>query len=503
MANEFRVFLDRRKVFEEPEKSSQSNMRRLASEPLLLYLFGTLHRNGALTQDAFETSAHRIEIYDRVVSWVCGDTRKYHAVHPSNRILKKSGMKPYELRQLLQEIALCVWHKGGEFAPITSITRRLNDSVPEQMRKLTTSGSKGVHNLLVSFSFEWHEGESGNVEFLHKSFGEYLIGEKIGESLRQISECTSDQSLQPGGPHTDYTKEVAHRFYSVFGVALLTERIWDFVITILTENFTNEEIKQITEQLYHLYIGYSDGRWMNEGITRMRWDELKIYEVSVDLLQFEAQTGINLFVLLCLLYRQIEDIFEICGREDEGTFDSNRFRKLLAFGEIVETFGLFRRIHHLLKKVSLQRANLLCANFRRANLQETNLQGAILRDMNLRGASLQGANLQGADLRVANLQDADLRGASLQNANMEDADLRDVDFRKADVQGANLLCADLRDADLRGANLQRAVLYGANLRGVILEDADVTGAIISIQHLARYRSLFSENQIAQLDVVHD
>jgi uncharacterized protein YjbI with pentapeptide repeats len=242
---------------------------------------------------------------------------------------------------------------------------------------------------------------------------------------------------------------------------------------------------------------------MNEGITRIRWDELKIYEVSVDLLRFEAQTGINLFVLLCLLYRQIEDIFEICGRENDGTLDSNRFRRLLALGEFVETFGLFRRIHHLLKKVSLRRANLLCANFRRANLQGTDLQGAILRDVNLRGAGLLDANLQGADLRVANLQDANLQQANLQDANMEEADLRDADLRGANLQGVNFLCADLRDADLQGANLQRAVLYGTNLHGTILEDANVTGTIISQQHLARYRDLFSENQIVQLDVVHD
>lgn len=483
VANEFRTFLDRKKVFEESEENIQSSIRKLASEPLLLYMLGAMYRDGVLTQEAFETSPHRIEIYNRFVSWVCGDTRKYQLDPRSNRILEKSGLTPYGFRQLLQEIALCVWHGGKEFVPTICMRDHLSEPFSKPIKKLIAAGFDGIHNRLATFSFRHPEGASEKVEFAHKSFGEYLAAEQMVESLRQN-----------GDPH---------HFYSVFGAALLSDEIRNFVMNILTIKFPLEEVKQITEQLYHLYIHYSDGRWMNEGITRAQWDELKRDKGTLDLLRFEAQTGINLFVLLCLLYQQTGGIFEICGRENDGTFESNRFRKLLAFGEFVETFGLFRRIHHLLKKVSLRRANLLCANFRRADLQETNLQEAVLRDVNLRGANLQGANLQGADLRTANLQDANLQGASLQNANLEDADLRDADFQKANLLGANLLCADLRDADLCGATLQSAVLYGANLHGTILEDADLTGAIISKQHLASYRDLFSETQLIQLDVVQD
>jgi hypothetical protein len=500
-ANEFRACLEKGRVFEEPEDREPNSMKELAGEPLLLCMLGLMHRDGALTQDVLESFPNRIEIYDRIVSWVCGDTKKYPLVHRSNKMLEKSDMTPYELRQLLQEIALCVWQSGMEFATTTSIMSRLNDSVPEPMKKLVDSGFGGVHNVFISFSFQQHEGDRENVEFSHNFFGEYLTAERMVEVLRQIGGRVYDQ--QPGEYQINNMKEVAHRFYQVFGAALLTDEIWVFVMNILTENLTDEEIGQITERLYHLYIDYSSGHWIDEGTTRTKWKMLKKYGDSVGLLQFEVQVGINLFVLLCLLYQHTDTIFDICGRDADGTFEPNRFRKLLALGEIVGTFELFRRIHHLLKKVNLQRANLLCANFRRANLRRANLQGAVLRDVNLRGASLQGANLREADLRGANLQDANLRRASLQEANLEDVNLRDADLREANLQGANLLCADLRDVDLQGASLQKAVLYGANLRGVIFQDADVTSAIISKQHLARHRHLFSDEQVMRLDVVQD
>ena len=493
-AEAFRGFLEKGNVFAE-ENHDRSSLRRLASEPLLLYLLGAMHRDGALPQDVLDTPLPRIAIYDRLVSWVCGDTRKYHAVQRRNRLLEKSSVRPYELRRLLQELALCVWHSGKETAPMTCMTKRLNDAMPEQMKKLMTSGFDGVHNVFIACSFQPQEGERGKVAFLHKSFGEYLTAERMVEILRQIGEPKDDRLSN--------LKEVAHRFYAVFGVALLTDEIRDFVMAMLTENLTHEELKRISRRLYHVYIGYSDGCWMDEGIARTQWDALKRYGIRLGLFPFEVQAGINLFVLLCLLYQHTDGTFEVCGREADGTFDPNRFRKLFGLGEIVGTFGLFRRIQHLLKKVSLPRANLLCLNLRRANLQGANLQGAVLRDSNLRGANLQGANLQGADLRVASLQDADLRNADLRNANLEDGDLRDTDLRGANLQGADLLCADLRSADLQGAALQKAVFYGANLQGAILQDADVAGAIISKQHLARYRDLFSADQFAQLKVVVD
>ncbi len=502
-ANAFREVLERGKVFDQSENAYRNSIKGLVSELLLLYMLGAMHRDGALPQDVLETSPQRIEIYDRVVSWACEDTRKYHAVHHSNRVIERSGMKPYQLRRLLQEIALCIWHGRRESTSITRITKHLRDVAPEPVKKLTASDFDGMQTVLVSLPLQRYEGDNRHVEFFHKSFREYLAAEKMVETLMRLGERILNRYSQQGEYRINTMKEVAYHFYSVFGIALLSSEIYNFVMDILPRNFSLEEIKQVTKRLYHLYIDYSDGRWFDAGISKIQWDELKRYDGRTGLLQFEAQAGINLFVFLCLLYQQIDATFEICGREEDGTFDSNRFRRLVGLGEIAGTFGLLRRVHGFLSKVNLQRADLLCVNLRRATLQKANLQGAILREAILREANLEGASLQGADLRVANVQDVNLQDADLQGANLEEADLRDANLQGANMQDANLLCADLRDADFRRAVLRRVVLYGANLRGALLHDADVTGTIISQQHLATFRELFSDEQIAQLNVVQD
>ena len=492
-AETLRAFLEQGNVFEEAEADTPNTLKRLTREPLLLYLLSAMHRDGAFAQAPPVAALPRSEIYDRVVSWACGDARKYHTAPRHHRLLEKSGVRPSELRRLLQEIALCVWHSRQEIPPLAYITERLKDVMPEQLKKLRAAGFEGVHNAFVSCSLEAAEGAPGSVKFLHKSFGEYLAAERIVEILKHLGHPKEDRMH----------KEIVHRFYATFGVALLTDEIRDFIITILAETLTAAELQQMTDRLGQLYIYYSDGRWMEEGIVKSQWETLKRYGVRLGLFPFEAQAGINLFALLCLLHQHSDASFEICGRAADGTFDPNRFRKLIGFGEMIGTFGLFRRVNHLLQKVSLQGANLVCLNLRRANLQAANLQGAILRDANLRAANLQAANLQGADLRMASLQDANLQAADMRGANLEEADLRDANLQDANLAGANLLCADLRNVDLQGACLQQAVLYGANLRDAILQDADVSGAIISKQHLAQYQPLFSPAQIAQLNVVQD
>lgn len=498
--NNFTTLLENANVFQE-DLNLPHPLQQVTGDPLCLYLLATMHRHGVLTQAEISETTTLTSLYHRVISWVCGAIGTHPDHQRSQRILSRQGLSPLEIRQVLQEIAFCIWHEGQSWVPMTHLTTYLSSAVPQEAKKLLNSDLDGLHNLLISFAFQPQPGASQRIGFSHKSFGEYLAAEKMAKSLGQIgkSRPATEDGSQPQSPLQD----AAHRFYSVFGGKLLTDEMWEYVMNILTEQYTPDELVRLTERLYHLYIEYSDGRWMNEDIARTQWGVLRRYEIPIDLLKFEVQVGINLFVLLCLLYWKTDGIFDICGRAQEETFDPNRFRKLLAFGEVVGTFGLFRRIHHLLKKVSMPEANLVCMNFRRANLQWANLQAAVLRDGNLRNANLQETNLQSADLRVASLQNTNLQKADLRNANLEDCDLRNADLTGANLEGANLLCVEARDANFSQANLQKAVLYGANLQGANFQDAVMAGAIISQHQLERDRHLFSAEQIASLNVVHD
>lgn len=499
VAHAFQTFLEAGNAFQEAEGAPASDLQTVIGTPLLLLLLAELHRHRILTRPEHAAIRSAVEVYDLALSWIGGDFPHNWPLSREQEHLKQHGVSADTLRRVLQEIAICIWHEQRTLVPFAHIRNYLSSAAPRSAKKVFNSGLRGLHNLAISLPFPASPDTPQLVGFSHKSFGEYLAAEKMMLSLRKISTSFAE----PVDLESPALQEAAHRFYSVFGVTLLTDEIWEFMMEILGNRYDLDDLRQMTERLYRLYITYSNGRWINEDIARTQWSVLKRYDVPLDLLQFEAQVGINLFVLLCLLYWKTRGTFDICGRPDEGTFDSGRFRKLVAIGELVGTFGLFRRVSHLLSGVNLQEANLVCANLRRADLHTTNLRGAILRDANLRGANLRNACLQDADLRVASLQNADLRNATCMNANLEDADLRDANLTGSNFEKASLLCTEMRDAEFSRANLRGAVLYGAMLQGSNFEEADVTGAIISKQQLARDIDLFTEEQVAQFQIVDD
>ena len=103
------------------------------------------------------------------------------------------------------------------------------------------------------------------------------------------------------------------------------------------------------------------------------------------------------------------------------------------------------------------------ANLYYTDLTDANLQNAILREANMPGAFLSRAQLNHADLWKANL--------GMYHPTKE--------FYKTQLDNATLAYANLRDACLTGANLTNADLTGADLRG----------AMISLEQLAKAKSL--------------
>ena len=88
-------------------------------------------------------------------------------------------------------------------------------------------------------------------------------------------------------------------------------------------------------------------------------------------------------------------------------------------------------------------------------------------------ASLSKANLYGANLQGANLSGANLSGAILSNANLWNANLSGANLSGADLYNAYLYTANLSDANLAKAILTNANLYGAKLSNTVLSDANL------------------------------
>jgi uncharacterized protein YjbI with pentapeptide repeats/nucleoside phosphorylase len=152
----------------------------------------------------------------------------------------------------------------------------------------------------------------------------------------------------------------------------------------------------------------------------------------------------------------------------------------------------------------LKKAHLVGADLSGADLSNVDLSGANLSGVNLSGANLSGADFSGAKLSKANLYRANLYGANLSKANLSKANLsRAILFRvvlsraylfranlsradlsETDLSGANLFRANLFRADLSKVNLSGANLYRANLFGAYLLRANLSGADLSRANLS-------------------
>ena len=119
---------------------------------------------------------------------------------------------------------------------------------------------------------------------------------------------------------------------------------------------------------------------------------------------------------------------------------------------------------------NLAYANLTSADFSHANLSGTNLSHANLAYANLSDATLFAnlsySNLSFANLSYAKLSDANLSGANLFHGNLAHANLSD-----ANLSGAILAYADLSNANLSNVNLSNADLHKTNLSNSIQRNA--------------------------------
>lgn len=106
------------------------------------------------------------------------------------------------------------------------------------------------------------------------------------------------------------------------------------------------------------------------------------------------------------------------------------------------------------------------------SLKKINLQGA-----NLVGADFREANLTGGDFTFANLSKAYLFDANFAEARLLRANLAEATLTFANLKGAYLLGADLTNTAMQYVNLSDAYLTDANFEGADLQYANLSGAI--------------------------
>jgi uncharacterized protein YjbI with pentapeptide repeats len=501
----------------------------LAREPLLLYLLAAMHRDGILKVEDFQgtdSTQAKILIYNQAVNWVLTEQR--------SKLLNRNltELETEDLRRILTEAGLCVVQSGGECAPIAMIEERLkaDNSVKALLEEAQKRiGDNPLRNALAVFYLQQGSKE-GSVEFVHKSFSEFLCAERLKESLEEWTE-----PARRGRGFNTKDSDMDWEIYDLLGYGALTAEIVEYLMGLLTTPaVAGEESRfrpvELFQRLEDFYLRWCEGEFIDmlpeslpQKKMRLLREQLKTEKLGQR--QIDIYAGLNVMILLLELHRygherdELKDkmVFYPCGKPNaEGKLDdANRLLRLISYSYCVGDSGFLQIVGFFLSDANLSGANLggteLCgaelygANLNGANLNGAELSNADLRDAHLRdahlcrtylteaylteaylnnadlsGADISGAHLSHAHLNNADLSDADLSDADLSDADLRDADLRDADLRDADLRYANLSSANLSGANLSGANLSSANLSSANLSGANLSGANLNDGMISI-----------------------
>ncbi len=483
---------------------------KLAREPLLLYLLARMHRDNRLNVQMFagaDSIKAKIRIYDESVKWVLEKQRDSENQNDNSRL---TGLESEDLRQFLTEAALCVVQSGNESARVTMLEARLKHSQNPAAKLIQDArqenGSeknqqdKLLNNLLTAFYIKPASGDKGgSVEFVHKSFSEFLFAERLLESFvdwtMKVSKRQREENLVT-------TVTMDWQIYDLLGYGNLTPEIVEYLMGLLAESSEFKEVErlcQLFQRLEYFYFRWCDGEFIDAedvNLPQMKKKQLREQlleqENHLGLRQLDVCTGLNVMILLLLLHRyaQTKDdlkdkiSFHPCGKPDSDEFDSECLLHIIGYSYClsVSTFknnlGLFLSGAYL-SGVNLNGADLSDANLNGADLSDANLSGAYLSGAYLQDANLSRANLRGANLSAAYLRGVDLRGVNISGVDLRGVDLRGANLSAAYLRGANLSGANLRDANLRGADLSRANLMGGNLRSANFSDANLRGANLS------------------------
>lgn len=439
----------------------------LAQEPLILYLLAAMHRDGELSDGIFEgveATQAKILIYERSLNWAL--SRK-HSDNTGTLSRKLTKLEPDQLRHILRETGLCIVQSGGEWASIEMISDRLKEK--EEIRfflenaKRSLGGKDSLRNALVSFYLQPKKNTGsikGGVEFIHKSFGEFLCAEKIKDILSLWSERFEkrEQSFC-----IDKSKLI-EQAYDTFGFGPLSPEVMSFLVGLLTselkkiqitnreQEFKNE-IKTVFERLERFFDSWCAGDFIDD--FRASFPLRTIQKSNLPSLkqrQVDIYTGLNILILLLeinkitafdLNFRFCRDVDSVDGKIKLSKVIS--YCRVLGASTFIDVMGKF--------------------------MSGAPLQDLYLRRADLRGATLNEANLSNADLCRADLTEANLENCIAHNIYLRGADLKGVGLMNAKLINADLCRAYLLNADLREANLFKASLKGANLEGANLENA--------------------------------
>lgn len=422
------------------------HLKELINQPILLHMVVS-------SEIKITSKANRAKLYESLFSslierkWA---TERKEDKHVDKQIDLLKGLGSEDLREIIQDMALAIFHSGrnciqkNEIEELGAVKRHITQKLG--FDKLG-GALKGV---MVAFYFQEVEQKEGNgnldygIEFLHKSLSEYMAAEKIWKEMKGFLEFSAGQRRFT----IDSLKQALEKLNDLFAPQMLTLEVRDYIWEIM-KNDLELEWEKLGDRL----------SFFLPELLRKEF----LWEYDAGKHDYPIQRALNTFygywtVLSCIAEQLNRNYLAPEFKED--------------FVRVLRSCLFISPPNISLSHQDLSGAELSGAELYVANLSEANLSGA-----KLDGAKLVGANFYEAKLISVMLNAADLFAATLTRAELSQAILYRAILEKADLSEANLSEANLFEADLSRANLYRANLYKANLYKANLNNLSLEGVI--------------------------
>jgi uncharacterized protein YjbI with pentapeptide repeats len=445
-----------------------------------------MHRDGEISLEMFEGTSRagaKVLIYQKALDWVLTQQRSQELN------LELTEQETEGLRRILTEAGLCVTQSGGEWTSIWMIEERLKGD--DQARNLLEKarrriGDNPLRNALAAFYLRpasASEATEGAVEFVHKSFAEFLCAQRLVESLKK---WVLEEPRRRGGGFLVSREQLAEEVYDLLGYGGLTWEIVEYVMALL--DVSHEEFLQLFQRLEEFYLDWCNGEFIDadptSNLPQKTMLQLRKHGSLMGLREVDIYAGLNMMILLLVLNRYAQNTDELkgkisfnpCGQVDSDSFEPTRLLRIISYSNSVELDTFVNTVYLFLSHVNLKQVNLRGVNLVYADLSGADLSGADLSDADLTNADLVYTDLSGADLSGADLSGADLIDANLTNADLNDSYLLDANLTNAQLINAQLINAQLGEADLGSANLSNANLSLVNLNTANLNTANLSRA---------------------------
>lgn len=428
-----------------PQELATEHLQPITREPLLNYLVALTYQAKRIQ---FDDNTNLNQIYADLLKSVY--ERQYEQKHSSIQQLTQA-----EFEQILEEIALTVWHGNGRTASISTISKQCEDANLDKLFQSFQDSAKqdSVMRLMIAFYFrEFGRNEVGEktFEFTHKSFGEYLTARRIVVGLNDMCEEVARNKQRAGRGWT--LEEAFVKWLKLCGAEAIDEHLYDFIAF---------EIQLISQYQGGIETLLSYQKLMFDLLIMAVKEQTPVKKLNLETFKDDLKYSIHAESALLILHG-------LCANHTQQVLEQQdeQFKSLFK--------KWFQRNQH---------GTLL-----RGACQYLDLSGIDLVWVALAFSNLSGANLSRADLIGANLSRADLSEADLSRADLSRADLSGVDLSGADLRGADLRGADLSGVNLGGADLRRADLTDTKLPDNILADA-----ILSDEQREEIQQRFNQN----------